>query len=70
MELKDVKYCLGRRVRFSRPSYGMDNVGYIMDACILQRGSHNELVYTAQLRDVRAADSVIVVPLEDVKKEE
>ena len=70
MELRDVKYCLGRRVRFSRPSLGMDDVAYIMDACILQRDSRGELVYTAQLRDTRAASSVIIVPLGKIRKEE
>ena len=74
MKLEQVKYNLNKRVLCTIPRMYLENVPFILRACILRacilrETDKGEFYYQAEIQDIKAPHCVLIVKLEDIRED-
>ena len=69
MDISEVKAALGKRVRYKNNRLFCD-ADYILTGCIIRRSERGTFFYQAEIQDLRQQNSVSIVRLDDITREE
>ena len=69
MDISEVKAALGKRVRYKNDRLFCD-ADYILTGCIIRRSERGTFFYQAEIQDLRQQNSVSIVRLDDITREE